>query len=144
MKKKDTDQETVQREVDEWKGKYLRALADYQNLEKRTFAEKEEIRKFASEMLLVRLFPVLDSFELAQKHLNDQGLALALKEWYAFLSERGVTRIETLGHDFNPHEMECVEVVTGEPNKVVEEVLPGYKLFDRVLRVSQVKVGTNT
>lgn len=130
-------------QIEEWKNKYLRALADYQNLEKRTYAEKEEIRKFASESMLERLLPVLDSFELAQRHLNDQGLALALKEWYAFLAERGVQRIKTVGLEFNPHEMECVEVVEGESNKVIMEVLPGYKLFDKVLRVAQVKVGEN-
>ncbi len=145
MKKSDDQEkeaeENLNDKVEEWKGKYLRALADYQNLEKRTYAEKEEIRKFASQALLERLFPVLDSFELAQKQLNDQGLMLALKEWYAFLSELGVVRIATVGKDFNPHEMECVEVVAGDPNKVIEEVLPGYKLFDRILRVAQVKVG---
>lgn len=147
MKKSDDQEKTVeelQAQVDELKGKYLRALADYQNLEKRTYGEKEEIRKFASVVLLERLFPVLDSFELAQKQLHDQGLTLALKEWYAFLAEQGVKRIETVGKDFNPHEMECVDVIAGEPNKVIEEVLPGYKLFDRILRVAQVKVGKKT
>ncbi len=143
--KKQEDQtkhiEELQKQAEEWKTKYVRALADYQNLEKRTYAEKEEIRKYAAETILERLLPVLDSFELAQKHLNDQGLVLALKKWYAFLAERGVERIDTVGREFNPHEMECVEVVIGEDNNVIEEVLPGYKLFDKVLRVAQVKVG---
>ena len=146
MKKQDDQEQTVealQAQVDELKGKYLRALADYQNLEKRSYTEKEEVRKFAAENMLERLLSVLDSFELAQQHLNDQGLALALKEWYAFLQERGVVQIKTVGRDFNPHEMECIEVVDGEENKVIEEVLPGYTLFDRVLRVAQVKVGKN-
>ncbi len=141
-KKTNEHVELLEKQVEEWKGKYLRALADYQNLEKRTYAEKEEIRKYASEALLRQLLPVLDSFELAQKHLNDNGLTLALKEWYAFLSDRGVAKLNTVGREFDPHEMECVEVVAGEENKVLEEVLPGYKLFDRVLRVAQVKVGT--
>ncbi len=141
MTKKTEEADVLEKQVEEWKGKYLRALADYQNLEKRTYTEKEEIQKFAAENMLERLLPVLDSFELAQRHLNDQGLALALKEWYAFLTERGVQKIETLGRDFNPHEMECIEVIDGEENKVIEEVLPGYTLFDRVLRVAQVKVG---
>ncbi len=145
--KKQEDQakqiEELQKQGEEWKNKYLRALADYQNLEKRTYAEKEEIRKFAAESMLERLLPVLDSFELAQQHLKDQGLTLALKEWYAFLQERGVERIKTVGRDFNPHEMECIEVVDGEENKAIEEVLPGYTLFNRVLRVAQVKVGKN-
>ena len=138
MKKKGEHEE----QTEEWKNKYVRALADYQNLEKRTYAEKEEIRKFAAESMLERLLPVLDSFEFAQKHLNDQGLTLALKEWYAFLAERGVQRIKTVGLEFDPHEMECIEVVEGDKdNEVAEEVRPGYMIGDKVLRVAQVKVG---
>ncbi len=134
--------------IEEWKSKYLRALADYQNLEKRTHSEKEETRRFAIQIFLERLLPVIDTLNRATKHIDDQGLALALKEFEAALSEFGVTKIETAGKLFNPHEMECIEVVDlpageagGEENKVVEEVQSGYRLHDKILRVAQVKVG---
>lgn len=126
---------------EDWKSKYLRALADYQNLEKRTHAEKEETRRFAVQIFLERLLPVIDTLERATMHLNDQGLTLALKEFEAALSEIGVTKIETRGKVFNPHEMECIEVVAGEDNKVVEETQAGYKFHDKIVRVAQVKVG---
>lgn len=142
MKKKSDEQiETLQRQIEELKAKYLRALADYQNLEKRAAAEKEETRKFAVELFLKRLLPVVDTFERAQRHLNDQGLALALKEMSALLEEYNAVKMEVVGKVFNPHEMECLEVVKGEENKVVEEVLPGYRLREKALRVAQVKVG---
>lgn len=126
---------------EDWKSKYLRALADYQNLEKRMHNEKEETRRFANQIFLQRLLPVIDTLERATMHLKDQGLTLALKEFETALSEFGVTKIETVGKDFNPHEMECIEVIIGEENKVIEELQPGYRLHDKILRVAQVKVG---
>lgn len=141
IKKGDGHIEALQKEIEEWKNKYLRALADYQNLEKRTHTEKEETRKFAVLIFLERLLPVTDTLARAQEHLSDSGLGLALKELDAILQEFGVEKIETKGKSFDPHEMECIEVVEGADNKVVEEVLPGYRLHGKVLRVAQVKVG---
>jgi len=134
-------QKQIELPAEEWKNKYLRALADYQNLEKRTAADKQEVRRYAEEELLVRLLPVVDTFERAQVHLQDKGLALALKELYAVFEEQEVKKIDVIGRQFNPHEMECVEVAEGEDNKVMEELLSGYKLRNKVLRVAQVKVG---
>lgn len=142
MKRKTEEQPAeLKKQLEEWKGKYLRALADYQNLEKRTHAQIEETRKFAVEIFLKRLLPVLDTLERAQQHLADHGLALVLKEVATLLSEYGVEKIKTHGRAFNPHEMECIEVVDGEENRVMEEVMPGYRLQGKVLRVAKVKVG---
>lgn len=141
--KKTTDiaKPKVNSEAEEWKSKYLRALADYQNLEKRSRDMVDETRKFASEIILVRLLPVVDTFAKAKAHIADMGFDLAFKELTAVLSEQGVVAIETMGKQFNPHEMECIEVVPGNDNEVVEELLPGYMFRGKVLRVAQVKVG---
>jgi molecular chaperone GrpE len=74
-------------------------------------------------------------------HVKDTGLELALNELYAVLSEQGVEKISVVGHAFDPHQMECIEVTPGTDNIVVEELLPGYRLHDKILRVAQVKVG---
>ena len=139
--KKQADKTEVHKEAEEWKGKYLRALADYQNLEKRTQGEKQEIRIYAAEVVLARLLPALDTLTKAAQHLKDTGLELALKELYAVLTEQGVEKIDVLDKPFDPHQMECIEVVAGKDTIVVEEVLPGYRLHDKILRVAQVKVG---
>lgn len=131
----------VKKQAEEWKNKYLRALADYQNLEKRTRQEVHEARVFASEIVLGRLVSVADTFRKAGEHLQDPGLDLALKELDALFTEQGVEHIEVMGQIFDPHEMECVEVVGGEDNTVVEEILPGYRFRGKILRVAQVKVG---
>lgn len=131
----------MKKPVDDWKNKYLRALADYQNLEKRTRDEISEVRKFASEVVLARLLPVVDTLKKAKDHLKDPGIDLTFKELLAVLEEQGVEKIMSIGRQFDPHEMECVEVVLGKNNEVVEEVLPGYRFRGKILRIAQVKVG---
>lgn len=125
----------------DWKNKYLRALADYQNLEKRVAQEKSQIHVYAAQSVMVKLLPVADTFERAQAHLNDPGLSLALKELEAFMASVGIKKLEVVGKPFDPNLMECIEVVEGEDNLVIEETLPGYTLHGKVIRVAQVKVG---
>lgn len=128
-------------EAEEWKQKYLRVLADYQNLEKRSLQEKEDVQKFAAEVTLRKMIPAIDTLERAAKHIDDEGLRLSLREFYSILETCGVKKIETVGKSFDPHLMECVEVIEAEnEGHVVEEVRAGYMLFDKVLRVAQVKV----
>jgi molecular chaperone GrpE len=142
MKKKTGEHAAdAQKQVDDWKSKYLRALADYQNLERRSQEDKERVRTFAAETILTRLLPVIDTLGKAQDHLKDAGLDIALRELWAVVEEQGVTKIEAMGKPFDPHEMECIEVVEGPENEVVEESLPGYLFRGKVLRVAQVKVG---
>lgn len=144
MKKHSSEEvETLKKQVEEWKEKYLRALADYHNLEKRKTAETMEVRRYAGEILLIKLLPVIDTFEQAQAHLNDAGLAISLKKVASFLDEQGVKKIEVVGRAFNPHEMECIEVADGEDNQVMEEVLPGYTFRGKLIRAAKVKVGKN-
>jgi molecular chaperone GrpE len=135
--------EEIEKERDEWKAKCMRALADYQNLERRNREEREEIRKFAGEIVIVKMLSAIDTLKKAKDHLKDAGLDLAYKEFKDVLLGQGMEEIKTVGEDFNPHEMECIEVVGGEENKVIEEVRAGYRLYGKVLRVAQVKVGKN-
>ena len=131
----------VDEQTDEWKNKYLRALADYQNLEKRKSEEIGQVRRFAGEILLIKLLPVVDTFTRALVHVKDSGLGLALKELEAFLKNAGVEKMDVVGKPFNPQDMECIEVVDGEDNIITEELLSGYTLHGKVIRVAQVKVG---
>ncbi len=128
-------------QMEDWKSKCMRALADYQNIERRSREEKNEVRLYASEIILGRLLPVVDTFGKVKAHIKDVGFDLAYKELSGVLEESGITKIDVVGKEFNPHEMECIEVVSGEENIVVEELLPGYRFFEKILRVAQVKVG---
>lgn len=133
--------EELKKQADEWKNKYLRALADYQNLEKRTDERVSDVRSYAAELILMRLLPVVDTFTKVKAHIKDPGFDLAFKELETVLKEQGIDRMQVAGKDFDPTTMECIEVVPGKDNAVVEETLPGYLFRGKVLRVAQVKVG---
>lgn len=136
-----TQLENATAEANEWKAKCMRALADYQNIERRSREEKNEVRLYASEIILGRLLSVIDTFTKVKAHVQDIGFDLAYKEMQSVLEESGVVRIDVLGKEFNPHEMECVEVVDGDENIVMDETVPGYRFYEKILRVSKVKVG---
>jgi len=125
-----------------WKEKYIRALADYQNLEKRVREEQNQVRMFAGLVVIEKLLPVVDLLEKAQEHLKDQGLELALKELYLFFKAIGVAKIDVLGKLFDPYTMDCVEIVEdGEENKVVSVITPGYRMHEKLIRPAKVTVG---
>lgn len=136
------DLEKLKTEAEQWKGKYLRALADYQNFQRRVNAEKEEREGNAAGKIIVSLLDSLDTLEKAEIHLQDKGLSLGMDGFREALTKQGLLKIEALHKKFNPMEMECVEaVVSDKENDVVEEARAGYKLKDSILRVAQVKVG---
>jgi len=128
-------------EKEELQNQVKRAVADYQNLEKRVQEQKGEWARSASKDLLVRLLPVLDTLMLASKHTEDQGIKLSVAQFLQVLKQEGVDQIETSGKDFDPHLMEGVGTAEGENGKVIEEVRPGFVLYDKVLRPAQVIVG---
>lgn len=138
----DTPAETPQnKEVEEWKNKYVRALADYQNLERRVSLERLETKGRVVEEVMRSVLVFVDEVNMAQKHVKDPGLEIALKSFDAILARFHIKKIEVLHKEFNPLEMECTEVVSGtKDNEVVEEVRAGYMIAETVLRPAQVKV----
>lgn len=121
-----------------------RALADYQNLEKRVSNEKSEWIKISNKDLLLRLLPGLDSLILAQKHTEDEGVKVSVKHFLDILEGEGVKKIETIGKDFDPKLMEAISTKDGDEGKVIEEVRAGYTLYDNILRPAQVIVGNKS
>ena len=133
--------ETLKKEVEDYKSKYLRALADYQNLEKRIVQEKDEIRKCANSILLLQLLPFLDHLEKAEVFIKDPGLKMIKDNFLNLLEKLGLKEIKILNQEFDPNLAEAVDIVNGkQDNLVVEVTQKGYLYQDRVLRVAQVKV----
>nr|MBI5455657.1 nucleotide exchange factor GrpE [Candidatus Levybacteria bacterium] len=128
-------------ELENIENQLKRALADYQNLEKRIAEQKSVWIKIANKDLLLKLLPGLDSLILAQQHTQDEGVKLSIKHFLDALQEVGVTKIETVGKDFDPKFMEAVATTEGQEGKVIEETRQGYTLFDIILRPAQVVVG---
>ena len=120
---------------------YKRALADYQNLEKRVREDKQNWIQLANRDLLQRLLPAIDMLQLAEKHTKDQGVKMTLQHvWQAFEQE-GIQKIEVIDKKFNPETMEAVATGDGEEGRVIEELRAGYTIHGKVLRPSQVRVG---
>ena len=127
--------------IEELTNQLKRALADYQNLEKRTDEQKREWILASNRSLITKLLPVLDDLLLAQKHIQDEGLNLSIQKFINILKDEGVDMIDTKNGEFDPEKMECISVVAGEENKVLEEVRIGFIMNNRVIRPAQVIVG---
>lgn len=137
--------------VEESQQNYLRALADLENYRRRARKEKEDALKYASVPLIESLLPVLDNFERALDAADgnqdvkvlQEGIEMVYRQFLQALSKSGLTLIEAVGQPFNPHEHNAVMQVAMdgvESGIVVEELQPGYKYAERVIRPSMVKI----
>ncbi|MFH0979854.1 MAG: nucleotide exchange factor GrpE [Candidatus Roizmanbacteria bacterium] len=143
MKKetKNLEIEKLKKEVEEYKNKYLRALADYQNLEKRVREERNQLVRTANLNLIMKLLPFLDNLEKAEVFIKDQGLKMAKDHLFQSLKEIGIEEIDVLNKPFDPNVSEAIDIVKGDKDNIVVEVLrKGYRIEDKILRVAQVKV----
>lgn len=123
------------------KDQLARALADYDNLVKRTQGEKAVWMSFARKDLLVKLLPVVDSLETAQKHLKDSGLDLVLTEVKKVFESEGIVEID-VGGEFDANLHEAIDLSPGgKKNMIAEVTQKGYKFIDgEVIRHAKVKV----
>jgi|WetSurMetagenome_2_1015567.scaffolds.fasta_scaffold52955_1 molecular chaperone GrpE len=137
----DTKVQALEQQVKELDNKWKRALADYQNQEKRTQEERIEWIKSANRDLLLRILPILDTLISAKQHSEDQALTVSISQFLGILKDENITRIETVGKEFNPNCMEAITTEEGKENEVLKELRAGYMLNDKILRVAQVTVG---
>lgn len=138
----DSEIENLKVKAEEAEDSYKRALADYQNLQKRVADERRALIMTANRDLLLRILSVLDTLILANRHEENEGLKVSINQFLDVLKAEGVTKIETEGQEFNPELMEAIAIEEGEEGKVLEEIQAGYMLNDKLLRPAQVKVGS--
>ncbi len=139
--KENQEVEALKKQVEEYKNKYLRALADYQNLENRVRDEKSQLIKSANLNLIMKLLPFLDNLDKAEIFIKDQGLKIAKDHFWQSLKESGIEEIDVADKPFDPMTSEAIDIVQGEKDGMVVEVLrKGYRLGEKILRVAQVKV----
>jgi molecular chaperone GrpE len=133
--------------LDSWR----RAAADMSNYKKRMEKDTGEMTKFANSMLIARLLPVMDDFERAFATIPDNlrdltwidGVMLIARKMAAVLEAEGLKPIDALNKPFDPNLHEAViheETDQHEDGTVVAELQKGYKLGERVLRPTMVKV----
>lgn len=136
-----TKKQSDQNKNEELENQLKRALADYQNLERRVAQERQLLSQLSSALIIEKFLPVLDNLQSAQSHLNDQGLELVIKQFKDILVSEGVEEIDPAGSEFDPNQHEAAEVVEGEEDNTIVKVLAkGYKMEGRVIRPAKVVV----
>ena len=140
-KTKASNQKNFQAKTKETEAKLKRVLADYHNLLKRVELKQKQWQEEAAARMIDKLLDVYDDLCRAEIHLKDRGLAMAVNQFWAVLQSEGVAEIKSDKMEFNPELMDCVQVVEGPRNRVVETVIRGYTFKDKVIRPAKVKVG---
>lgn len=128
--------------------KYMRTLAEYDNYRKRTIKEKESIYPEAKAVVIEKFLPVMDNFQRAIDSAENkdgfyEGVVMLKKQMDDVLTALGVEEIKSVGESFNPEFHNAVMHVDDDEqgeNVIVEEFQKGYKIGDRVIRHSMVKV----
>ncbi len=139
------------KEIAELKDKYLRALADTDNIRKRMRQQSEDTVRLQRENLLRDLLPITDNLERAVEAARGggngkpivEGVEMVLRSLLDFLRSNGVSPRESVGRPFDPQFHEAVDhVESGEhpPNTVISEFHRGYQVGERVLRPARVAV----
>lgn len=144
----------IEAEKDEIKSQYARLAADFDNYRKRTQKEKEELKEQAQCSAIEELLPVVDNFERARSQIkpqNDGEMAIhksyqgVYKQMVDCLKKLGVAPMRPEGEPFDPNFHEAVmreETDEYEEGTVIEELMRGYVMGERVLRHAMVKVST--
>jgi molecular chaperone GrpE len=143
--------EAAKKEVEQYKDKYLRAVAEFDNYRKRTLKEKAELLLNGSEKTVCAFLPILDDFERAIADKTEdvnaikEGMQIIFNKFNKTLESLGVKKIETEGKDFDVDFHEAVAMVPGmgddKKGKVIDCVQTGYQLNDKVIRHAKVAVG---
>ena len=141
----------LEAELQEWKNSYTRKLAEFQNFTKRKENEVAEMRKYASEGIIVKLLDNVDNLERAVDASKEsqnfdsliEGVNMILNNLKHLLAEEGVEEIEAAGKEYNPYEHKAMITENKEElddNVVVQVFQKGYKMKGKVVRPAMVTV----
>jgi len=152
--------EQLEREVEEarrsdaeHRNRWHRSAADFANFKRRTEEERATLGQFSNAIVIGKLLSVLDDFDRALEtvpaDVDDpwvEGVQLVERKLRGVLESEGVTPIEAVGEQFDPNLHEAVvheETADHPDNEVIGELQRGYRLHDRVIRPSLVRVANN-
>jgi molecular chaperone GrpE len=142
----------IEEELKECKDKYLRLLAETENVRKRMQKEKQDVIRFAVDNLLSEILTPMDNLENALKYTDAMspetkkwahGFQMILSQFKDVLQQHGVIVFHSEGSLFDPHLHEAVETEETEEQPegtILREFIRGYKCGDRILRPARVKV----
>ena len=149
----DDEKAEVEPEVDDFKDKYIRLSAEFDNYRRRTLNEKINLTKTASESVITKLLPVIDDFDRAMTAMKEtkdcdalhSGIELIYGKLNEFLTQQGVKVIDAFEKEFDTDLHEALTKIPAPKkklkNKVVDVIEKGYTLNDKVIRFSKVVIG---
>lgn len=151
MSSKDEEIERLNQQIEDLNQKYKRLAAEYDNFRKRASREKEELRKYGIENVVIDLLEVLDNFERAlesARNTNDtnsiiEGIEMVYNQFYSTLNKYGLEKLVCEGEEFDPYKHEALSHVEKSENPedtVVDVCKPGYALNSKVIRPAMVTV----
>lgn len=154
QKEEKTAEEQLQDQLATEKDKFMRLFAEFENYKKRTNKERIELFKTASEGVMLAMLPVLDDFERALMHIEEdkeaeelrKGVLLIYNKLLNTLEQKGLSKIEVnKGDTFNADDHEAVTQIPAPSDdlkgKIIDVVERGYKLGDKVIRFPKVVIG---
>jgi len=148
-----SEMEKLQEEAAEWKDKYLRLVAEFDNFRKRNARERIELTQIAGKDIMTSLLDVVDDCERAQKQVETSNDVTAIKEGVSLvfnklrntLQSKGLKQMTSVGQEFNPDLHEAITEIPAPSKeavgKVIDEVQKGYYLNDKIIRFAKVVVG---
>ncbi|NCI45713.1 nucleotide exchange factor GrpE [Sediminibacterium soli] len=143
----------LEEELKEQKDKYLRLMAEFDNFRRRTAKERIDLMQTAGRDVIVSLLDVLDDCDRAEKQLqnNDalgadkEGVLLVFNKLRSALQSKGVKPLESVHTDFDVEKHEAITEIPAPAEelkgKVIDEVVKGYYLNDKLIRFAKVVVG---
>jgi molecular chaperone GrpE len=150
-RERSADNDDVQRQRDDYYDRLLRKTAEFDNYRKRVERDRQSMAESSAAELMRELLPLVDDLERALKadagtegaEAYRKGVELIQRQLLEILRRRGVTSIEALGADFDPHIHQAVAYEPAEGRRegeIIEEFARGYRLGERLLRPAMVKV----
>lgn len=148
----DIELEQLKNDSSEYKDKYLRLLAENENMRKRLQKERHELVQYAVQNVIVDFLNPIDHMENAlgfTEKMSDEikhwgvGFKMILEQFKDVLSTNGVQAFKSIGTHFDPHKHEAIEMVetdTQADGTIVEESTKGYKMGEKIIRPARVKV----
>ncbi len=140
----------IKQELTEYKDKYLRSMAEFENYRRRSITEKADWIRHATKELALHICDVVDNFERALQQAKPEdlesgfakGVIMIEKQLVNALEKEGVKKIEALGDEFNPEQHDALAHIPSEyeENKVAAIIQNGYTMHDKVIRPARVAV----
>jgi molecular chaperone GrpE len=145
--------EKIKAELEEVKDKYLRKVAEFENYKRRNAKERIELIQTAGRDVITDMLDVMDDCDRAQKQLDNldtpetikEGVMLVFNKLRNTLQARGLKAMETINQEFNPDLHDAVTEIPAPTEKlkgkILDEVMKGYYLNDKIIRHAKVIVG---